>query len=139
MALLPRSGQSLGASLSVDIAEITTAASPPKPGCGRWLVIGAAILAAAYLIAVGSTHAALSGGSVGWSEPVPGPDAGLRPITSAQQEWAGIQSSGYSQVLWATRPGGEVSFGFDLHNAGIVPVTVLGLELRGFDPASSTI
>jgi hypothetical protein len=101
----------------------------------RWLALAAVLLTgAAYLAAIGSTHVALSGGFVGWSDPVSGHSLGLGPMTAADQAFTGGQTAGYSSVLWADRPGGEVSFGFSLHNGGLVPVTVLGLRLRGFDP-----
>lgn len=121
--------------LSADVAETTTAASPPRRGRGRWLAIaGVAILAAACLATVVSTHAALSGGFVGWSGGEPGSWPGLALITPAQKAQYGVRTSGYSEVLWASRPGGELFFGFDLHNGGLVPVTILGLKLKGFGP-----
>ena len=101
---------------------------------GRLLAIVLACLAAGYLIALASTRLALAGGEVGWSGPVSGKGIGLASMTMAEQARSGMSRQGYSQVLWATRPGGEVSFGFDLHNGGVVPITVVGLELRGFDP-----
>ena len=101
---------------------------------GRLLAIVIACLAAGYLIALVSTRLALAGGAVGWSGPVSGKGIGLASMTMAERARSGMPTQGYSQVLWATRPGGEVSFGFDLQNGGVVPITVLGLELRGFDP-----
>ena len=115
---------------------MTTPPSPPWRG--RWLILGAAIGAAAYLLAAGSTHVALSGGPVGWSGPVPGKPLTLAPITAAQRESAGISTADFSEVLWATRPGGEVVFGFELHNGGLIPVTVVGLQLRGYPPGVIT-
>src|SRR5262249_600842 len=52
--------------------------------------------------------------------------------TAAERAQLG-PTPGYSEVLWATRPGGEVSFGFQLHNGGVVPITLTGLALRTFD------
>jgi hypothetical protein len=102
-----------------------------RPG---WLaVIVVAGLAAVYLTAIGSTHATLTGGFVGWSGVVPRAATGLAWPTAAQREQIG-PLSGYSEVLWASRPGGEVIFGFQIHNAGPVPVTVLSLALHRFDP-----
>ncbi len=37
-------------------------------------------------------------------------------------------------MLWANRSGGELAFGFDIHDGGPVPVTLLGVALRGYDP-----
>jgi hypothetical protein len=85
------------------------------------------------LAAIFSTHAALSGGFGGWSGAVPGHSVGLGPITPAEQEQIGTTLSS-NQILWASRPGGEVTFGFQVHNGGPVPVTLLGVALRTFDP-----
>ena len=90
-----------------------------------------AVLAVLYLVALWSTHATLSGGSVYWSGSAQGKAGGLGPITGAERASTHIQGD-YGQVLWASRPGSEVTFGFELHNGGIVPVTVL--SLRPFDP-----
>jgi hypothetical protein len=90
-----------------------------------------AVLAVLYLVALWSTHATLSGGSVYWSASVPGRSLGLKPATGAELAQVG-ELGDYSQTLWASRPGGEITFGFELHNGGIVPVTVL--SLRPFDP-----
>jgi hypothetical protein len=57
--------------------------------------------------------------------------AGLDHLRRAGTDWP---TPGFSQVLWATRPGGEITFGFQVHNAGPVPVTLLGLTLRTFEP-----
>ncbi len=101
---------------------------------GRWLAaIVAAVLAALYLGAITSTHAALSGGFTGWFDVIPGHGAGLGFSTAAQRAQL-APTGGYSGVLWATGPGGEVSFGLQVHNAGPVPVTILGLALRPADP-----
>ena len=117
--------------MSTDVAAKTTAASPPRPRRRRWLFLGAGVLVAACLAALWSTHATLSGGSVYWSGPVPGKNIGLKPATGAERTSAGMQGD-YSQVYWASKPGGEVTFGFNLHNGGIVPMTVL--SLRPLDP-----
>jgi hypothetical protein len=119
--------------VSTDVAEKTTAASPPRPRRRRWLFAGAAVLVGACLGALWSTHATLSGGSVYWSGAVPGKSLGLRPATGAELAQIG-ELGDYSQVLWASRPGGEVTFGFDLHNGGIVPMTVLSLRPLDSNP-----
>jgi hypothetical protein len=90
-----------------------------------------AVLVAACLVGLWSTHATLSGGSVYWSAPVPGKSLGLKPATGAELAQIG-ELGDYSQTMWASRPGGEITFGFELHNGGIVPITVL--SLRPFDP-----
>lgn len=64
---------------------------------------------------------------------VPGHTVGLGPITPAEQAQIG-PTPGFSRVLWATRPGAEVAAGFQVHNRGPVPVTLLDLALRTFDP-----
>jgi hypothetical protein len=87
-----------------------------------------AVLVALGLAALWSTHAALSGGSVEWSGSASGKSAGLGPITGAERAQVRVRGD-YGQVLWASRPGGEVIFGFALHNGGIVPVTLLSLRL----------
>jgi hypothetical protein len=112
-----------------------TAARPPRSGRGRGLaaIVIVAALAALCLAAITSTHATLSGGYVGWSDPVGGHRAGLMPLTAAERRQAG-PTAGYSSVLWAGRPGGEVQFGFTIHNGGPVPVTLTGVAVRTFDP-----
>jgi hypothetical protein len=117
--------------VSADVAERTTAAGPARRRRRRWLALGAAVLVVACLVGLWSTHATLSGGSVNWSASVPGKALGLKPATGAELKTIG-ELGDYSQVLWASRPGGEITFGFELHNGGIVPITVLGL--RPFDP-----
>ena len=114
--------------MSVDVAAAGTEASPPRPRRWRWprLALVGVLLAAGYLIAVWSTHLTLSGGPVIWSRPVPGTNLGT--VSPAEQAFSGIQTSGYREVMFASRPGGEVSFGFDLHNGGPVPITVLSLR-----------
>jgi hypothetical protein len=120
--------------LSHDMAETSTAAGPTRHRRGGWALASLVlVLAAAYLIAIGSTHAALRAGAAGWSGPVPGKSMGLRPMNAADRALTG-SLPGFSHILWASSPGGEVSFGFTLYNAGPVPVTLLGLRLRGFDP-----
>jgi hypothetical protein len=108
---------------------------PPRSRHARWLAVSImAALAAVYLAAITSTHAALSGGGVFWSAPLPVGRSGLAEPTSAEYASVFPTSQGYGRVLWASRPGGEIAFGFDLHNGGPVPVTVLSVALRGFDP-----
>ena len=94
-----------------------------------------AVLAVLYLVALWSTHATLSGGSVYWSGSAQGKAGGLGPITGAERASTHIQGD-YGQVLWASRPGSEVTFGFELHNGGIVPVTVLSLRPLGLLPGA---
>lgn len=120
--------------MSLDVAQTKKkTASPPRSRRARWFAAGVALVAALYLIAVWSTHVTLTASAVRWSGPVPGKSAGLSPITAAERAWtgAGVRLGSYRQVLWATRPGGEVAFGFDLHNGGPVPVSVLGVRLLG--------
>jgi hypothetical protein len=101
----------------------------------RWLAAAiVAALAVVYLAAVTSTHAALSGGPVGWTAPGPADLSGLTEPTAAEYAMVFPASQGYGQVLWATRPGGELAFGFGIHNGGPVPVTLLGVALRGYPP-----
>jgi hypothetical protein len=95
--------------------------------------IAVGCLAGVYLAAITSTHVALRGGSTYWAGMVPGHTVGLGPITSVGQAQIG-PTPGFSRVLWATRPGGEVAAGFQVHNAGPVPVTLLSLALRTFRP-----
>ena len=115
--------------MTLDVAATKKAASPPRPRRARWFAMGAALLAAGYLIAVWSTHITLTASQVRWSGAVPGKGAGLSPITRAERARAGVRAAGNRVVLWVSRPGGEVAFGFRLHNGGPVPVTVLGLRL----------
>ena len=114
-------------------AQTTGAAAPPGWAQLRrspWLAaIAAAVLVALYLGAVTSTHAVVGGSEVGWGGPAEGHGAGLGPFTAAERELAG-PTAGFGAVLWASRPGGEVTFGFTLHNGGPVPVTLVGLALR---------
>lgn len=122
--------------MTADVTETVADAGPARPGRGRWLTVAVsavAVLAGLYGAAIAVTHAELSGGFVGWSGVVPGHSAGLAPITAAEQ--AQVEPvQGYDQVLWATRPGGEVTVGFDVHNGGPVPVTLLGIAPRRFLP-----
>lgn len=94
---------------------------------GRWLAGGAAAFVAACLCGIGSTHLALSAGPVSWTAPaigsMPPPSSGIAN-----------QQPGYSQVIYTDRPGGTVTFGFDLHNDGLVPVTIVGLHLKSVPP-----
>ncbi len=120
--------------MSLDIAETKKkTASPPRSRRARWFAVGVALAGALYLAAIWSTHVTFTASAVRWSGPVPGKAVGLSPITAAERAWTGAGSrlGSYRQVLWAARPGGEVALGFDLHNGGPVPVTVLGLRLPG--------
>lgn len=120
--------------MSLDIAETAKkTAGPPRARRAHWFAVAAALLAAVYLIVVWSTHVTLSASPVRWAGPVPGDRAGLSPITRAERAWTGAAGrfAGYRQVLWAIRPGGEVAFGFQLHNGGPVPLVVLGVRLLG--------
>jgi hypothetical protein len=120
--------------MNADAARDITTAAPRRRWGARWLaVLAAAFLAAAVLAAGASTHLALSADAVGWSGAVPGHSAGLAPITLAQRNRIG-PVPGYRQILWASRPGGEITAGFTLHNGGPVPVTILGVALRGYLP-----
>src|SRR5215472_115409 len=57
-----------GGTVAADVTETVAGATPARSGRGRWVaVIIVAVLAAVYLGAIASTHAALSGGFVGWS------------------------------------------------------------------------
>jgi hypothetical protein len=120
--------------VAADIPEVAAAVRPPFPGRGRGraIIVIVAILAALGVAAITSTHAALSGGDVGWGDPVSGHRAGLLPATAAERQQS-LPTAGYSSVLWASRPGGEVQFGFTIHNGGPVPVTLTGVALRTFD------
>lgn len=116
-------------------AEAVVKAPPPRSRRGRWLAAAiVAVLAVAYLAAITSTHAALSAGAVGWSAPLPDGSGGLATPTAAEYADVFPSSEGYGQVLWANRPGGELAFGFSLHNGGPVPVTLLGMALRVLRP-----
>jgi len=102
---------------------------------GRWFAIAiVAGLAVVYLAAITSTHAALSASPVGWSAVLPAHGGSLTTPTAAEYTSVFPTNQGYDQVLWANRPGGKVAFGFSLHNSGPVPVTLLGVTLRTFDP-----
>jgi hypothetical protein len=74
------------------------------------------------------------GGFVGWSGVLPASGGSLTEPTAAQYAEVFPASQAYSGVLWAHRPGGEVSFGFQVHNGGPVPVTLTGVDLRVLDP-----
>jgi hypothetical protein len=68
----------IGDTVATDIAQAVADATPARPGRGRWLAVAtAAALASIYLGATASTHAALSGGYVGWSAVVAGHTTGL--------------------------------------------------------------
>lgn len=113
---------------------------PPRSRRGRWLAAAiAAGLAVVYLVAITSTHAALSGGAVGWSGVLPGKGGSLTSPTAAEYADIFPTDQGYGEVLWATGPGGEVTFGFPVHNGGPVPVTLLGMALPTFDPGVVTV
>jgi hypothetical protein len=122
--------------MAAGAARVGAAISWPQRGGRRRLaaVVVVACLATAYLIGLVSTRAAVAGGAVNWSGPVSGKGAGLASMTPAQGARSGMSAQGYSNVLWASRPGGEVFFGFELRNRGLVPVTIVGLALRRFDP-----
>lgn len=116
-------------------AEVKT--PPPRSRRTRWLSASIAVaLAVVYLAAITSTHAALSGGEVFWTAPLPAGRSGLAVPSAAEYASVFPTNQGYGEVLWANRPGGELAFGFDVHNGGPVPVTLLGVSLRGFDPRS---
>lgn len=111
------------------LAEKQAGAGAPRTRRGRWLALAAAgLLAVAYIAAAASTHVALAAGPLGWADPVAGRSAGLGELTKADRAFIG-PTPGYSLVLWAARPGGEVAVGFEVHNGGPVPVTLLGLAL----------
>jgi hypothetical protein len=128
--------------VAVNVTEEMADASPARPRRGHWLaviiVIIVALLAAAYMAAVSYSHAALSGGFTGWSGVVPGHSAGLGSVTSADRALIG-PTPGYSQVLWASRPGGEVTAGFQVHNGGPIAGTLLGLAPRSLYPGSTRL
>ena len=78
-----------------------------------------AALAAVYLAAITSTHAALSTDSPFWWNPVPGASAGLTQPTAAEYEsYIFPTTQRYRDALWANRPGAEIAFGFTVHNGG---------------------
>jgi hypothetical protein len=116
--------------MDAGLAERQAGAGSPRAGRGRWLaLIALGCLVAVYFAAAASTHATLRAGPLGWA----GRSGGLGPITTAERAWIG-PTPGYSSVLWAGRPGSEVSFGFEVHNGGPVPVTLLGLALPVYHP-----
>lgn len=120
--------------MGTGLAEKQAGAGPPRTGRGRWLaLIALGCLVAVYFAAVASTHAALRASPLIWADPLPGRSGGLGPITTAERKWIG-PVRGYSRVLWASRPGGEVAVGFEVHNEGPVPVTLLGLALPVYHP-----
>jgi hypothetical protein len=121
--------------MAAGTVEAVVTGRPRPPRRRRWLAIAIpAVLAAAYLGATGSTHAALSGGSVGWSAVTPASAGSLTEPTAAEYAEVFPTSQAYSRVLWTRMPGGEMSFGFQVHNGGPVPVTLLGVGLRILDP-----
>jgi hypothetical protein len=121
--------------MAIGTVDAVVTGRPRPPHRRRWLAIAIpAVLAAAYLGAASSTHAALRGGFVGWSAVLPASGGNLTEPTAAEYADVFPTSQAYSQVLWAHRPGGEVSFSFQVHNRGPVPVTLLGVSLRILDP-----
>jgi hypothetical protein len=115
--------------------EAVVKAPPPRSRRGRWLaIVIVAGLAVVYLAAITSTHAALSASAVGWTAVLPVNSGSLGVPTAAEYASVFPTDQGYGEVLWANRPGGEVTFGFSVHNGGPVPVTVLGVALRTFVP-----
>jgi hypothetical protein len=120
--------------MSAGLTEMQARAGKARGKRARRLVlIAAGCLGAGCLAVAASTHAALSASPLGWADPIPGKNIGLAVLTRAERAWIG-PTPGYSQVLWAARPGGEVAFGFEVHNGGPVPVTVLGLALPVYHP-----
>jgi len=120
--------------MAVGTAEAVVTGRPRPRRRRRWLAaVIVAALAAAFLGAIGSTHAALSGGFVRWYAVTPA-SGSLTAPTAAQYAQVFPTSQAYYRVLWARRPGGEVYFGFQVHNGGPVPVTLLGVRLRVLDP-----
>jgi hypothetical protein len=119
-------------------APATARPHPPRRG-RRWLAAAAVLVAAAAVSAVLSTHATLSADEVGSYGVLPGSGTSLTEPTAAQYRHVFPTSQGYSQVLWASRPGGEFTFGFAIHNGGPVPVTLLGLSLRILDPGINVL
>lgn len=122
--------------MGVDVAEVADTASPlRRRRRWQWPAIVAACLVAAYLIAISSTHSALrAGAGVNWAGSPANPSSGLGPITSAELAQVGPIAPGNIRVLWASRPGGEFTIGFQLHNENLVPITILGVTLPGKDP-----
>jgi hypothetical protein len=115
--------------------EAVVKAPPPASRPARWLALATVVgLGAVYLAAITSTHAALSASPVGWSGVLPVNSGSLTAPTAAEYASVFPTDQGYGEVLWATRPGGEVTFGFSVHNAGPVPVTLLGVALRTLIP-----
>jgi hypothetical protein len=115
--------------------EPVVKAPPPRSPRGRWLAIATVTgLAAVYLAAITSTHAALSTSPVGWSAVLPANGDSLAAPTSAEYASVFPIDQGYGEVLWANRPGGEVTFGFSVHNGGLAPVILLGVTLPAFAP-----
>jgi hypothetical protein len=102
--------------------EAVVKAPPPRSRRVRWLaIITVTGLAAAYLAAITSTHAALSASPVGWSGVLPVNSGSLATPTAAEYASVFPTQQGYGEVLWANRPGGEVTFGFSVHNGGPRP------------------
>ena len=92
--------------------EAVVKAPPPRSRRVRWLaIITVTGLAAAYLAAITSTHAALSASPVGWSGVLPVNSGSLATPTAAEYADVFPTDQGYGEVLWANRPGGEVTFG----------------------------
>lgn len=112
--------------------EAVVKVPPPRSRRARWLTAAIVVgLAAVYLAAITSTHTALSAGTIEWSAPGKG---GWVAPTAADYASVFPTSQGYGQVLWAARPGGEITFGFPLHNGGPIPVTLLGVALPTASP-----
>ena len=110
--------------------EAAVKAPPPRSRRVRWLAAAVvAGLAALYLAAITSTHATLSAGLVGWSGILPVNPGSLTSPTAAEYSLVFPSDQGYGEVLWAARPGGELTFGFALHNGGPVPVTLLSMTV----------
>jgi hypothetical protein len=100
-------------------AGAVVTAPPPRSRRSRWLAAAiVAGLAAVYPAAITSTHAALSAGAVGWSGLLPVNSGSLTSPTAAEYASVFAATEGYGEVLWAPRPGGEVTFGFPVHNGG---------------------
>jgi hypothetical protein len=74
------------AAMAASMPETQTAGRSPRRGRRLLITLAAAGLAAAYLLAVGSSHLALIGGQVGWSGSVAGHGTGLRPMTQAETD-----------------------------------------------------
>jgi len=117
--------------------EAVVKAPPPRSRRGRWLALVTVTgLAAVYLAAITSPHATLSASPVGWSGVLPVNSGSLATPTSAEYASVFPTEQGFGEVLWANRPGGELTFGFSVHNGGPVPVTLLGVALRTFAPGA---